>query len=73
MVSYSQLEAASVPLSATLSAQIILHTIKLQLPASKGEMGYEVIEAWISTVDNYFALTGLTDPSQYAYFAATLM
>ena len=46
--------AASPPLGATLSAQIIPHTIKLQsLPVYKGEMGYEVIEAWIYSVENY--------------------
>ena len=64
MASSSQPIATSVPLSATLSAQIILHTIKLQPPLKyKGEMDNEVIEAWIYSVDNYFALTGLTDPS----------
>ena len=57
--------ATSTPLGATLSCQIILHTIKLQPPTVyKGEMDYEVIEAWIYSVDNYFTLTGLTDPSQ---------
>ena len=65
MASSSQPTAASAPLGATLSAQIILHTIKLQPPpAYKGEIDYKVIEAWIYSVDNYFALTGLTDPSQ---------
>ena len=43
-----QAAAAFIPLGATLSAQTILHTIKLQPPpAYKGEMDYEVIEAWI--------------------------
>ena len=65
MASSLQPAAASAPLGATLSAQIILHTIKLQpLPAYKEEMDYEVIEAWIHSVNNYFGLTSLTDPSQ---------
>ena len=56
---------ASAPLSATLSAQIIPHIIKLQAPpAHKAKMDYKVIEAWIYSVSNYFALTGLTDSSQ---------
>ena len=56
---------AFTPFSANSSAKIILHTTKLQLPpAYKGEMVYKFIEAWIYNVDNYFALTGLTDPSQ---------
>ena len=64
MASSSRSVAASTPLGATLSTQIILHTIKLQpLPACKGGVDYEVIEAWIHSVDNYFTLTGLTDPS----------
>ena len=64
MASSLQLVAASAPLGATLSAQIVLHTIKLQPPpAYKGDIEYEVIEAWIYG-DNYFAMTGLTDPSQ---------
>ena len=71
MASSSQPSAASAPLGATLSAQIILHTLKLQpLPAYKGEMDFEV---WTYSVDNYFTLTGLTDPNQLAHFAATLM
>ena len=62
MTSSLQYAAASAPLGATLSAQIILHTIKLQpSPAYKGEMDYKV-KAWIYSVNNYFALTGLTDP-----------
>ena len=57
--------AASAPLGATLSAQVILHTIKLQpLPACKGEIDYKVIKAWIYIVDNYFVLSGLIDPNQ---------
>ena len=65
IASCSQPTAASAPLGVTLSAQIILHTIKLQpQPAYKGEMNYKVVEAWIYSVDNYFTLTGLTDPSQ---------
>ena len=51
MASSLQPIAASTPLGATLSAQIIPHTIKLQpLPAYKGEMDYKVIEAWIYSV-----------------------
>ena len=65
MASSLQPTAASAPLGATLFTQIILHTIKLQpLPAYKGKMDYKVIEAWIYSVNNYFTLTGLTDPSQ---------
>ena len=65
MASFSQPAAVSAPLGATLSAQIIPYTIKLKPPPLyKGEMGYEVIEAWIYSVENYFTLTGLTDPSQ---------
>ena len=65
MASSSWPIAAFAPLGATMSAQILLHTIKLQpTPAYKGEMNYEVIEAWIYSVNNYFILTGLTDPSQ---------
>ena len=61
----SQPTAASTPLSATMSAQNILYTIKLQpQPAYKGKIDYKVIEAWIYSVDNYFTLTGLTEPSQ---------
>ena len=64
MASSSQPVAASAPLGATSSAQIILHTIKLQpTPVYKRDMNYKVIEAWIYSVDKYFALTGLTDPS----------
>ena len=56
--------AACAPLGATPSAQIIPHNIKLQhLPAYKGEVDYRVIEAWIYSVDNYFALTCLLDPT----------
>ena len=58
-------DLTSAPLGAILSDQIILHTIKLQPPpVYKREIDYEVIEAWIYSVDNYFTLTGLTDPSQ---------
>ena len=65
MANSLQPPVASAPLDATLSTQIILHTIKLQLPpVCKGEIDYEVIEAWIYSVDNYFALTSLTDPRQ---------
>ena len=65
MASSSQSEAAYTPLGATMSAQIIPHTIKLQSPpAYKGEMDFKVIKAWIYSVETYFALTGLTDPSQ---------
>ena len=65
MASSLQPAAASSPLGATPSAQIVPYTIKLQtLPACKGDIDYEVIEAWIYSFDNYFALTGLTDPSQ---------
>ena len=40
------------------SLQTMAHTIKLvQPPVYKGEMDYEIIEAWIFAVDNYFALT----------------
>ena len=64
MATSLQPTAASTPLSATLPAQIMLHTIKLQsLPIYKGEIDYKVIEAWIYNADNYFALTGLTDPA----------
>ena len=64
MASSSQPEATSAPLGATLSAQIIPYTIKLQpIPVYKGEIDYKVIKAWIYSVDNCFALTGLTDPS----------
>ena len=46
MASSSQLTAASAPLGATLSAQIIPHTIKFQPPPTfKGEMDYKVVEA----------------------------
>ena len=65
MASSLQSVAASAPLGATLSAQIILYTIKLQpLPEYKGEMDYKVFEAWIYSVYNYFALTSLAAPSQ---------
>ena len=65
MASFFQATATSTPLSATLPAHIILHTIKLQpLPVYRGSMDYKVIEAWIYSVDNCFKLTGLTDPSQ---------
>ena len=65
MANSSQPTAASVPLNATLSAHIILCTIKVQpLPVYKREIDYKVNEAWIYSVDNYFALTDLTDPSQ---------
>ena len=65
IASSSQLAAVSEPLDATLSAQIIPHTIELQTPPSyKGEMDYKDIETWIYSVENYFALNGLTDPSQ---------
>ena len=65
MASSLQPAAASAPLGATLSAQIILHIIKLQpSPIHKGEMDCKAIEAWIYSVDKYFALTGLTDPNQ---------
>ena len=48
IASSSQPVAASEPLGATLSAQIIPHTIKLQsLPAYKEDMDYKVIETWI--------------------------
>ena len=64
MASSSQPVAASAPLGATPSAQIIPHTIKLQPPPIyQGEIDYKVIEAWIYSVNNYFALTSLTDPS----------
>ena len=57
--------ASYTSLYATPSAQIILHTIKLQpLSTYKREMDYKVIKAWIYSINNYFALTGLTDPSQ---------
>ena len=66
--------AASASLSAILSSQIIPYTTKLQpLPECKGEIDYEVIEAWIYSVDNYFPLTSLIDPSQWAHLAANLM
>ena len=62
MASSSQPAANSTPLGATSSAQTIPHTIKLQPPpAYKKEMDYEVIEAWIYSVNNYSTLTGLTD------------
>ena len=66
--------AASIHPGANLSAQIIPHTIKLQpLPVCRREMDYKVIEIWVYSVNNYFALTGLTGPSQWAYFAAILI
>ena len=72
--SYLQPTATSATLGASLSAQIIPHTIKLQpLPAYKGEIDYKIIEAWIYSVNNYFTLTGSTDPNQQAHFAATLI
>ena len=44
MASSSQPAAASAPLGATLSAQIIPHTIKMQpLPAYEGEIDYKAI------------------------------
>ena len=65
MASSLQPKAAFAPLGATLSAQIIPHTIKLQPPPLyKEEVDYEAIEAWIYSFNNYFALTSLTDPSQ---------
>ena len=74
MANSSQPTAASAPLGAISSAQIILHTIKLQTPpAYKGEIDFEVIEAWIYNADNYFALIGLNDPSQQAHFSTTLI
>ena len=65
MASSPQPIADSAPLGAIPSAQIILHTIKLQfLLAYKGEIDYKVIKAWIYSIDNYFTLISLTDPSQ---------
>ena len=65
MASYSQPTAASAPLGTTLSTHIILYTIKLQpSPAYKGEIDYDIIEAWNYSVNKYFTLTGLTNPSQ---------
>ena len=65
IASFFQPVSAFAPLSATLPAQIIPHTIKSQpLPACIGEMDYKAIEAQIYCVNNYFALTGLSDPSQ---------
>ena len=65
MASSLQPETTSAPLNATLSAQIIMHTIKLQpSPEFKGEIDYKVIEAWIYSADNYFMPIGLADLSQ---------
>ena len=64
MASSLQPAAASAPLGATLFAQIIPHTIKLQPPpAYIGEIDYKIVESWIYSADNYFALTDLTDPN----------
>ena len=61
MDSSSWFIAASAPFSGTLSAQIILHTIKLQLPPTyKGEIDNKIFEAWIYSVKNYLAVTSLT-------------
>ena len=66
--------AASASLGTTPSVQIITQTIKLQtLTEYKGEIDYEIIEAWIYSTANYFALNRLTDLSQYAHFSATCM
>ena len=36
--------------------------VKLERPpVYDGTMDYEIIEAWIFSVDNYYALVGLTD------------
>ena len=64
MASSLQPTAASAPFGATISAQIIPHTIRLQsLPIYKREMDYKDIEACIYSDNNYFALTGLSDPN----------
>ena len=36
-------------------------------------MDYEIIEAWLNNLENYLALTGLTDENQKARFASTLL
>ena len=36
-------------------------------------MDYEIVEAWLWNMENYFALTGLTDINQQARFASTLL
>ena len=49
-----------------LSTQTMPHAIKLPVPAPyRGEMDYEIIEAWIFTLQQYFLLTGLTEPIGY--------
>ena len=48
IISVLQPAAASAPFGATLSAQIIPYTIKLQPPpVYKKEIDYKVVEAWI--------------------------
>ena len=49
-------------------------TVKLKEPPQfDGAMDFDVIESFIFSVDNYFALVGLTDPIQQTRFASTLL
>ena len=50
------------------------NAVKLKEPPQyNGAIDYELIEAWIFGVDNYYKLVGLTDEVQQARFAATLL
>ena len=51
------------------TTQTMPHAIKLPVPAPyRGEMDYEIIEAWIFSLDQYFLLTGLTEEVQRARY-----
>ena len=46
----------------TQNPQLMPGTVKLREPPTyDGTMDYEVIEAWLFNVDNYYAIIGLTD------------
>ena len=49
-------------------------TVKLKEPPQfDGAMDFDAIESFIFSVDNYFALVGLTDPIQQTRFTSTLL
>lgn len=57
-----------------MTTQVMPNAVKLkEPPVYDGSIDYELIEAWIFGVDNYYKLVGLTDEVQQARFAATLL
>ena len=51
-----------------------IFTIKLEQPAKfKGQMDHEILATFLWQVENYMALTGVTDAVRQACFASILL